>query len=128
MIRAANDVEAVIAIFAAAAIGCEKEPASLMLTAEEALALAADAGASAIVLGDADPSERALFASMRVFDRDDIVRLAAEGSAGGLRADRARRPGLSRLHLRLDRRAQGGAARAPGGDRPPADGGRLARA
>ena len=79
MIRAANDVEAVIAIFAAAAIGCVAQPASLMLTAEEALALAADAGASAIVLGDADPSERALFASMRVFDRDDIVRLAAEG-------------------------------------------------
>ena len=32
-----------------------------MLTAEEALALAADSGASAIVLGDADPNERALF-------------------------------------------------------------------
>ncbi len=79
MIRAANDVEAVIAIFAAAAIGCVAQPASLMLTAEEALALAADAGASAIVLADADPSERALFASMRVFDRDDIARLAAEG-------------------------------------------------
>ena len=42
MIRAANDVEAVIAIFATAAIGCVAQPASLMLTAEEALALAAD--------------------------------------------------------------------------------------
>ena len=79
MIRAANDIEAVIAIFAAAAIGCVAQSASLMLTAEEALALAADAGASAIVLGGGAPDERALFASMRVFDRDDIVRLAAEG-------------------------------------------------
>ncbi len=79
MIRAANDIEAVIAIFAAAAIGCVAQPASLMLTVEEALALAADAGVSAIVLGDADPQERTLFSSMRVFDRDDIVRLAAEG-------------------------------------------------
>ncbi len=58
MIRAANDVEAVIAIFATVAIGCVAQPASLMLTAEEALALAADSGASAIVLGDADPAER----------------------------------------------------------------------
>ena len=79
MIRAANDIEAVIAIFAAAAIGCVAQPASLMLTAEEALALAADSGASAIVLCDSDPRERALFASLRVFDRDDIARLAAEG-------------------------------------------------
>ena len=79
MIRAANDVEAVIAIFATAAIGCVAQPASLMLTAEEALAVAADSGASAIVLGDAEPAERALFGHMRVFDGADVARLAQEG-------------------------------------------------
>ncbi len=42
MIRAANDIEAVIAIFATAAIGCVAQPASLMLTAGEARALADD--------------------------------------------------------------------------------------
>ncbi len=80
MIRAANDIEAVIAIFATTAIGCVAQPASLMLTAEDALALAADSGASAVVLGDADPEERALFAHLPVFDRADIRRLAAEGA------------------------------------------------
>jgi acyl-coenzyme A synthetase/AMP-(fatty) acid ligase len=80
MIRAANDIEAVIAIFATAAIGCVAQPASLMLTAEEALALAADSGASAIVLGDADPHEQALFHPLRVFDREAIRRLAAESA------------------------------------------------
>ena len=80
MIRAANGVEAVIAVFAAAAIGCVAQPASFMLTAEEALALAADLGAAAVVLGEADPSERALFSHMRVFDRADVARLAAEAA------------------------------------------------
>ena len=78
MIRAANDVEAVISFFATAAIGCVAQPASLMLTSEEALALAADSGAAAIVLGDADPAERARFSHLRVFDRDDVARLAAD--------------------------------------------------
>ncbi len=77
MIRAGNDVEAALAIFATMAIGCVAQPASLMLTSEEVQALAADSGASAIVLGDADPGERALFAPLRVFDRDDVARLAA---------------------------------------------------
>ncbi len=48
------------------------------------------------------------------------------GRAGGLRRDLGGRPRLSRLHLRLDRRTEGRAARPPGRDRPPADGGRLA--
>ena len=43
-------------------------------------------------------------------------------------ADRAGRPCLSRLHLRLDGQAQGGAACPEGGDRSPADGARLAGA
>ena len=49
-----------------------------MLTAEEALALAANSGASAIVLGDADPAEGAAFAHLKVFDGEAIRRLAAE--------------------------------------------------
>ncbi len=32
------------------------------------------------MLGDADPAERALFAHLRTFDRDDVARLAAEGA------------------------------------------------
>jgi acyl-coenzyme A synthetase/AMP-(fatty) acid ligase len=80
MIRAANDVEAVIAIFATAAIGCVAQPASLMLTVEEALALAADSGASAIVLGDADLAERTAFAHLKVFDGDAVRRLATESA------------------------------------------------
>ena len=128
LIRAANDIDFVLAFFAVTAIGCVAQPASLMLTAEEALALAADSGATAIFLGEAEPEERALFAHLRVFDRQETRRLAAEARARRLRADRAGRSGLSRLHLGLDRRAQGRAARASGGDRPPADGGRLARA
>ena len=32
------------------------------------------------MLGDADPAERALFAHLRIFDRDDVARLAAEGA------------------------------------------------
>lgn len=78
LIRAANDIDFVLAFFAAAAIGCVAQPASLMLTAEEALALAADSGATAIFLGDAEPKERALFARLRVFDRQETRRLAAE--------------------------------------------------
>ena len=79
MIRAANDLEAVIAIFATTAIGCVAEPLSLMLTAEETLAIAADSRPSAIMLGDAGPQDRALFAPLSVFDREDVARLAAEG-------------------------------------------------
>ena len=79
MIRAANDVDFVLAFFATTAIGCVAEPASLLLTAEEALALAANSHASAIFLGDAEAEERALFSHLRVFDRDETLRLAAEG-------------------------------------------------
>src|SRR5271157_1885076 len=80
MIRAANDVDVVLAFFATTAIGCVAQPASLMLTAEEALALAADSGAAAIFLGDADPKERALFSRLRVFDREETRKLAAEAA------------------------------------------------
>ena len=80
LIRAANDIDFVLAFFAVAAIGCVAQPASLMLTAEEALALAANSGATAIFLGEADPKERALFAHLRVFDRQETRRLAAEAS------------------------------------------------
>ena len=86
LIRAANDIDFVLAFFAVAAIGCVAQPASLMLTAEEALALAADSGATAIFLGDADPNERGRFAHLRVFDRQETFRLAAEAA----RADYAR--------------------------------------
>ncbi len=78
IIRAANDIDFVLAFFATTAIGCVAQPASLMLTAEEALALSADSGATAIFLGDADPNERALFSRLRVFDRRETRRLAAE--------------------------------------------------
>src|SRR5271166_5305583 len=78
MIRAANDIDFVLAFFATTAIGCVAQPASLMLTAEETLTLVADSGAAAIVLGEIDPVERRLFSRLRVFDRDDIHRLAAE--------------------------------------------------
>src|SRR5271157_693939 len=80
LIRAANDIDFVLAFFAVTAIGCVAQPASLMLTVEEALALAADSGASAVFLGDADPKERALFAHLRVFDRQETSRLASEGA------------------------------------------------
>ena len=77
MIRAANDVEFILAFFAVTAVGCVAQPASLMLTAEEALALAADSGAAAIFLEDADSKERTVFSHLRVFDRDETLRLAA---------------------------------------------------
>ena len=80
MIRAANDIDFVLAFFATTAIGCVAQPASLLLTAEEALALAADSGAAAIFLGDVDASERRLFSNLRVFDRPETLRLAAEGA------------------------------------------------
>ncbi len=80
LIRAANDIDFVLAFFAVIAIGCVAQPASLMLTVEEALALAADSGASAVFLGDADPKEGALFAHLRVFDRQETSRLAAEAA------------------------------------------------
>ena len=79
MIRAANDIDFALAFFATTAIGCVAQPASLLLTAEEALALAADSGAAAIVLGDAGASERKAFSRLRIFDREQTLRLAAEG-------------------------------------------------
>jgi acyl-coenzyme A synthetase/AMP-(fatty) acid ligase len=80
MIRAANDLDFVLAFFATTAIGCVAQPASLLLTAEEALRLAADSAAVAIFLGDADPKEPTLFAGLRVFDREETLRLAAEAA------------------------------------------------
>jgi acyl-coenzyme A synthetase/AMP-(fatty) acid ligase len=80
MIRAANDIDFVLAFFATTAIGCVAQPASALLTAEEALALAADSGAKAIFLGDADASERGLFSNLRIFDRQETLRRAAEGA------------------------------------------------
>ncbi len=80
MIRAANDVDFILAFFAVTGVGCVAQPASLLLTAEEALALAADSGASAVFLGDADSTERALFSHLRVFDRRETFRLAAEAA------------------------------------------------
>jgi acyl-coenzyme A synthetase/AMP-(fatty) acid ligase len=80
MIRAANDIDFVLAFFATTAIGCVAQPASLLLTAEEALALAADSGAAAVVLGGAEVTERRAFSRLRIFDRDETLRLAAEGS------------------------------------------------
>jgi acyl-coenzyme A synthetase/AMP-(fatty) acid ligase len=80
MIRAANDIDFVLAFFATTAIGCVAQPASLLLRTEEALALAADSGAAAIFLGDVDASERRLFSNLRVFDRRETFRLAAEGA------------------------------------------------
>ena len=53
MIRAENDIGFVLAFFATVAIGCVAQPASPLLTAEEALALAEDSGAAAIFLGNA---------------------------------------------------------------------------
>ena len=78
LIRAANDIDFVLAFFAVAAIGCVAQPVSPMLTAEEALALAADSGATAIFLGDTEPKERALFGHLRIFDRQETHRLAAD--------------------------------------------------
>jgi acyl-coenzyme A synthetase/AMP-(fatty) acid ligase len=80
MIRAENDIVFVLAFFAATAIGCVAQPASPMLTAEEALKLAADSNASAIVLGETDAKDRALFSRLRVFDREETLRLAAEAA------------------------------------------------
>ena len=79
MIRAANDVDFVLAFFATTAIGCIAQPVSLLLTSAEALALAKDSGAEAVFLGNGDLNERALFANLRVFDRDETRRLAADG-------------------------------------------------
>src|SRR5271166_3203722 len=80
MIRAANDIDFVLAFFATTTIGCVAQPASLLLTTEEALALAVDSGAAAIFLGDADASERRLFSNLRIFDRQETLRLAAAGA------------------------------------------------
>ena len=80
LIRAANDIDFVLAFFAVTAIGCVAQPASVMLTTEEALALAADSGARAAFLADPDPEERGRFAHMRVFDRKETLRLAAEAA------------------------------------------------
>jgi acyl-coenzyme A synthetase/AMP-(fatty) acid ligase len=81
MIRAANDIDFVLAFFATTAIGCVAQPASLLLTSEEALALARDSGAAAIFLSEPDAAERRLFAHLRVFDREETRRLAAYGAA-----------------------------------------------
>jgi acyl-coenzyme A synthetase/AMP-(fatty) acid ligase len=86
MIRAANDIDFVLAFFATTAIGCIAQPTSLMLTAEEALKLAANSGAASIFLGGADPAERPLFSSIRVFDREETLRLAAESALVGYAA------------------------------------------
>ncbi len=80
MIRAANDIDFVLAFFATTAIGCVAQPASLLLTTEEALALAVDSGAAAIFLGDGDASECRLFSNLTIFDRQETLRLAAEGA------------------------------------------------
>ena len=80
MIRAANTLESVLAVFAAAAIGGVAQPASMELTVEEVESLAADSGAAALVLGDADPVARRSFAGMTIFDRDAVRRLAAESA------------------------------------------------
>ena len=78
MIRAANDIDFVLAFFATVAIGCVAQPVSPLLTAEEALSLAKDSRAAAIFLGNAGPEERARFSHLRVFDAADARRLAAE--------------------------------------------------
>ena len=80
MIRAANDIGFVLAFFATTAIGCVAQPASLLLTTGEALGLAKDSGAAAIVLGDAPEDERAAFVGLRVFDCEETLRLASEAA------------------------------------------------
>jgi acyl-coenzyme A synthetase/AMP-(fatty) acid ligase len=78
MIRAENDIGFVLAFFATVAIGCVAQPASPLLTAEEALALAEDSGAAAIFLGNLGEEERERFSRFRVFDSAEARRLAAE--------------------------------------------------
>ncbi len=78
MIRAANGIDFVLAFFAATMIGCVAQPASTLLTSEEALKLAADSGARAIVVGDIDERERAALSALRVFDRVEIEAFASE--------------------------------------------------
>jgi acyl-coenzyme A synthetase/AMP-(fatty) acid ligase len=80
MIRAANDIDFVLTFFATTAIGCVAQPASLLLTGEEALALAVDSGAAAIFLGDAAAREGRLFSNLRVFDQRETLQLAAEAA------------------------------------------------
>ena len=86
MIRAANDIDFLLAFFAVTGIGCVAQPASLMLTAEEALTLAADSGASAIFLRSTLPNFARLFS-----DGGPIVRSAA--TRRGFRKDRRVRGG-----------------------------------
>ncbi len=81
MITAANDIEFVLAFFATVAIGCVAQPASQLLTTEEALSLAEDSGAAAIFLSAADRNERERFSHLRVFDSSEARRLAAECAA-----------------------------------------------
>ena len=78
MIRAANDIDFVLAFFATVAIGCVAQPVSPLLTAEEALSLAKDSRAAAIFLGNTGPEERARFSHLRVFDAAEVRWLAAE--------------------------------------------------
>ncbi|MBH0237719.1 acyl-CoA synthetase [Methylobrevis albus] len=62
LVRCGNDLDFVLAFFAAAGAGLIALPASAMLTPDELLSLALDAGAAAIVLGDAFAGERAAYA------------------------------------------------------------------
>jgi len=78
MIRAENDIDFVLAFFATVAIGCVAQPASPLLTAQEALALAEDSGAAAIFLGNPTQEERKRFSHLSVFDSVEARRLAAE--------------------------------------------------
>ena len=78
MIRAENDIDFVLAFFATVAIGCVAQPASPLLTAEEALALAEDPAAAAIFLGNGTQEERKRFSHLSVFDSAEARRLAAE--------------------------------------------------
>jgi hypothetical protein len=74
------------------------KPASPLLTAQEALALAEDSGAAAIFLGIPAQEERKRFSHLSVFDSVEARRLAAECAPAGLpspTAHGATRYGLS---------------------------------
>jgi acyl-coenzyme A synthetase/AMP-(fatty) acid ligase len=78
MIRAANDINFVLAFFATIAIGCVAQPVSPLLTTTEALSLAEDSGARAIILENPGQEERDRFSRLRVFDSAQMRRFAAE--------------------------------------------------
>ncbi len=105
LIRAANDIDFVPAFFAVTAIGCVAQPASLMLTAEEALALAADfRGEGGLSRRRRPEGARALFPSPGFRPAGDAP-ARRRCRARRLRSDGGGRPRLSPLHLRLDRRS-----------------------